>query len=56
LRRILDRDREAADQLRTEMDALRERLAEHPPADDDYRSTPGAIRSGPMTVIEGIAS
>jgi len=27
LRRILDRDREAADQLRIEMDQLRERLA-----------------------------
>jgi hypothetical protein len=28
LRRILDRDREAADQMRIEMDALRERLAD----------------------------
>ena len=35
LRRILDRDREAADYLRTEMDVLRERLAEH--AADDER-------------------
>jgi len=38
LRRILDSDREAADQLRVEMQSLRERLAGTRQLMDDYRS------------------
>jgi hypothetical protein len=38
LRQILDCDREAADQLRTEMDSLRERLASTRQMMNDYRS------------------
>jgi len=37
LRRILDRDREAAEELRTEMDSLRGRLAETRQLMDSYR-------------------
>jgi hypothetical protein len=39
LRRILDCDREAADQLRAEMDSLRSRLATTRQMMNDYRST-----------------
>jgi hypothetical protein len=39
LRRILDCDREAADQLRAEMNALRERLASTRQMMDDYRNS-----------------
>ena len=39
LRRILDCDREAADQLRAEMDSLRARLATTRQMMNDYRST-----------------
>jgi hypothetical protein len=38
LRRILDSDREAAEQLRTEMDSLRGRLASTRQLMNDYRS------------------
>jgi site-specific recombinase len=38
LRRILDSDREAADQLRAEMDSLRGRLASTRQMMNDYRS------------------
>jgi len=38
LRRILDSDREAAEQLRTEMDSLRGRLASTRQMMNDYRS------------------
>ena len=38
LRRILDSDREAADQLRVEMQSLRERLAGTRQLMDDYRT------------------
>jgi hypothetical protein len=38
LRRILDNDREAADQLRAEMDSLRGRLASTRQMMNDYRS------------------
>jgi hypothetical protein len=38
LRRILDTDREAADQLRSEMDSLRGRLANTRQMMNEYRS------------------
>lgn len=47
LRRILDCDREAADELRTEMDSLRDRLAGTRQMMNDYRSkrrAPGPVR------------
>ena len=46
LRRILDRDREAADQLRIEMDALRERLADTRQMMHAHRGRIGAV--GPV--------
>jgi len=39
IRRILDSDRRAADYLRTEMDALRERLANTRQMMNDFRSS-----------------
>jgi hypothetical protein len=39
LRRILDCDREAADQLRAEMDSLRDRLASTRQMMNDYRNS-----------------
>jgi hypothetical protein len=47
LRRILDCDREAADQLRTEMDSLRGRLATTRQMMDDYRSSRRASERAP---------
>ena len=45
LRRILDRDREAADQLRLEMDSLRGRLANTRQLLHTYRGRSGTIGS-----------
>jgi hypothetical protein len=42
LRKILDRDREAAEQLRIEMNSLRERLAGTRQLMNTYRQRPGA--------------
>jgi hypothetical protein len=47
IRRILDCDREAAEQLRAEMDSLRERLASTRQLMNDYRGsrrTPGDVQ------------
>jgi hypothetical protein len=46
LRRILDRDLEAAEQMRTEMDALRGRLAGTRELMDSYRNRKKASESG----------